>query len=52
VAAIILEFQGRAHDVKTRPLSAAEDTELIEQDLQRAQQLWQRAYGTTTTSIA
>ena len=47
VAAVILEFQGKAHDTKTRALSPAEDTAAIEQDLQRAQQLWQQVYGQT-----
>jgi uncharacterized protein len=45
VGAVILEFQGRAHDEETRILSAEADQEVILGDLQRAAALWDRIYG-------
>jgi uncharacterized protein (UPF0276 family) len=45
VGAVILEFQGRAHDSETRVLTPQRDTEVIFADVERAIGLWERAYG-------
>jgi uncharacterized protein (UPF0276 family) len=41
-AAVVLEFQGRAHHPDTRVMNAAEDTEMIIQDINRAKAAWRR----------
>jgi uncharacterized protein (UPF0276 family) len=43
--AVILEFQGRAHHPDTRVMNAANDTEIIQRDIERAQGIWDRMYG-------
>lgn len=43
--AVILEFQGRAHHPDTRVMGAANDTEIILRDIERAQAIWDRIYG-------